>query len=82
MLPGFATDVIGLFFLLPFTRPLARKLLGLVVARRLGPATTLINGAPGSTVDGTVVEGTSSMASPAIRTPISARSAAPSNAPH
>ena len=58
MLPGFATDVIGLFFLLPFTRPLARKLLGIVVARRLGPATTMINVDPGSIVDGTVVDGT------------------------
>jgi UPF0716 protein FxsA len=25
MLPGFITDVVGLFFLLPFTRPLARR---------------------------------------------------------
>ena len=35
MLPGFVTDVIGFFFLLPFTRPLARKLLAFVVGRRL-----------------------------------------------
>jgi UPF0716 protein FxsA len=33
ILPGFFTDVIGLIFLLPFTRPLARKALGWVVAR-------------------------------------------------
>ena len=33
--PGFLTDVVGLFFLLPFTRPLARRLLIRVVARRL-----------------------------------------------
>jgi UPF0716 protein FxsA len=35
MLPGFATDVIGLFCLLPFTRPLARRLLGWLVASRV-----------------------------------------------
>lgn len=35
MLPGFLTDVLGLFCLLPFTRPVARKLLGYVIARRV-----------------------------------------------
>ena len=35
MLPGFVTDIIGFFFLLPFTRPLARRLLAFVAARRL-----------------------------------------------
>jgi len=35
MLPGFATDLIGLLFLLPFTRPWARRLLGYVAARRV-----------------------------------------------
>lgn len=34
MLPGFFTDVFGLIFLLPFTRPLARGLLQLFIARR------------------------------------------------
>ncbi len=33
ILPGFFTDVIGLVFLLPLTRPLARRALGLLVAR-------------------------------------------------
>jgi len=33
MLPGFVTDLIGFFFLLPFTRPLARRILGFFVAR-------------------------------------------------
>ena len=33
--PGFLTDVVGLFFLLPFTRPLARRMLIRVVARRV-----------------------------------------------
>ena len=35
MLPGFVTDVFGLLFLLPFTRPLARKVLAFCVARRM-----------------------------------------------
>lgn len=33
--PGFITDVFGFFFVLPFTRPLARRLLTRVVERRL-----------------------------------------------
>ncbi|MDQ1628096.1 MAG: protein FxsA [Actinomycetota bacterium] len=32
--PGFVTDVVGFFFVLPPTRPLARRLLGWFVARR------------------------------------------------
>ena len=35
MLPGFVTDLIGFFFLLPFTRPLARRFLAFVAARRM-----------------------------------------------
>ena len=33
--PGFVTDAFGLFFVLPFTRPVARKVLTTAVARRL-----------------------------------------------
>ena len=33
--PGFVTDVLGLFCVLPFTRPLARRLLAGLVARRI-----------------------------------------------
>jgi UPF0716 protein FxsA len=33
--PGFVTDFFGFFAVLPFTRPLARKLLGWAVARRI-----------------------------------------------
>lgn len=33
MLPGFVSDVIGLVCLLPFTRPLGRRLLGWLVSR-------------------------------------------------
>jgi UPF0716 protein FxsA len=32
--PGFVTDVVGFFFVLPPTRPLARRLLGWFIARR------------------------------------------------
>lgn len=33
--PGFISDVVGLFCILPFTRPLARRMLTRVIARRL-----------------------------------------------
>jgi UPF0716 protein FxsA len=32
--PGFVTDIFGFFFVLPFTRPLARRMLSAFVARR------------------------------------------------
>ena len=32
--PGFITDIFGFFFVLPFTRPLARRILSAFVARR------------------------------------------------
>ncbi len=32
--PGFVTDVFGFFFVLPFTRPIARRILGAILARR------------------------------------------------
>ena len=35
MLPGFVTDVLGLLFLLRWTRPLARKVIAFFVARRI-----------------------------------------------
>ena len=46
--PGFVTDIFGFFFVLPFTRPIARRMLMAFVARRIvvgapsrasGPAT-------------------------------------------
>ncbi len=60
ILPGFFTDIIGLVFLLPFTRPLARKALGWVVARQMSRAgldlgSALPKNAPG-VVPGEVVE--------------------------
>ena len=33
MLPGFLTDFVGLFFLVPVTRPLARRLIAALVGR-------------------------------------------------
>lgn len=38
--PGFLTDAVGLFCILPFTRPLARRVLAQVITRRLinGPS--------------------------------------------
>jgi len=39
--PGFLSDAVGLFFILPFTRPLARRLLtGFVTRKFLGDAQT------------------------------------------
>lgn len=34
VLPGFFTDIIGLLFLLPLTRPMARRLIGFVIAKQ------------------------------------------------
>jgi len=36
LLPGFATDVVGFLFLLPLTRPLARKVVAFFIARQIG----------------------------------------------
>jgi UPF0716 protein FxsA len=58
--PGFVTDVVGFFLILPFTRPVARGVLEQVVARRLlggffrpPPG----GGRPGGPEDGDVIEG-------------------------
>ncbi|MGI3779744.1 MAG: FxsA family protein [Janthinobacterium lividum] len=56
MLPGFVTDVLGLFFLIPFTRPLARQVVAFFVARRLNRA-GLVPSAFSPYSRGTVVEG-------------------------
>lgn len=56
--PGFVTDLVGFFFILPVTRPITRRLLEAVVARRL-LAVTLVN-TPGTGFRGTapnVVQG-------------------------
>jgi UPF0716 protein FxsA len=54
VLPGFLTDAVGLLFLLPVTRPLARKVLAWLVARRvsrLGLSTAYVRR------DATIIEG-------------------------
>jgi UPF0716 protein FxsA len=55
--PGFVTDLVGLVAILPFTRPLARRLLTTFVARRF----TIVQDArrpepPGDVVRGEVVD--------------------------
>lgn len=63
--PGFLTDVLGAFCLLPFTRPLARRALTRVVSRRLagrvgtasfGPQARQRPGTDESVVRGEVVD--------------------------
>jgi UPF0716 protein FxsA len=56
ILPGFLTDVLGLFFLIPFTRPFARQVVAFFVARRLSRA-GLVPAAHGPYGQGAVVEG-------------------------
>ncbi|GAA3635888.1 FxsA family protein [Microlunatus ginsengisoli] len=61
MLPGFITDIFGFVFLLPFTRPYARRVLGFVVARRvaaMGVDVAVIRAQtdPGNIVPGEVVD--------------------------
>ncbi|HEY5787714.1 MAG TPA: FxsA family protein [Microlunatus sp.] len=58
VMPGFITDVFGLLFLLPFTRPLARKVLAYAVARRmsrLGVSTAVHARRDGSVIEGETV---------------------------
>jgi UPF0716 protein FxsA len=51
--PGFVTDAFGILLILPFTRPVFRRLLSAVVARRL-----LLNATrPGHRPEGPVVRG-------------------------
>jgi len=40
--PGFFTDFLGLFFLIPFTRAVIKQLVGLWLQRRLSPGTITI----------------------------------------
>jgi UPF0716 protein FxsA len=42
--PGFLSDIVGFFFLLPPTRPLARRLLLRIATRRLGRRTGMAGG--------------------------------------
>lgn len=42
--PGFLTDIVGFFFILPFTRPITRRWLQSVVERRLAHGSGIIRG--------------------------------------
>lgn len=50
ILPGFVSDAVGLLLVLPFTRPVFRRLLQAVVASR---AIAVIGGTPGGVAGGT-----------------------------
>jgi len=54
--PGFVTDAVGILLVLPFTRPIARRFLSRVVARRLLEARRPGPGTQGPVVRGQVVD--------------------------
>jgi UPF0716 protein FxsA len=57
--PGFVTDAVGIVLILPFTRPLARRLLTRVVSRRLlrpGPDAPRPGPGQGPVVRGEVID--------------------------
>ncbi len=66
MLPGFATDIIGFLFLLPMTRPLARKILAFFIARRISRLNvpTVHGQTPGDVIKGETVDDPTAGASP------------------
>lgn len=55
ILPGFVTDVIGLVFLIPGTRPYARRVLGFLLARQSAKTSRPLSGSPFNTA--TVIVG-------------------------
>jgi UPF0716 protein FxsA len=63
--PGFVTDVVGFFCVLPFTRPLARRLVLAYISRRVARGTIRVVAGPsgrfvprsGQVVDGEVMSG-------------------------
>ncbi|MCB0910568.1 MAG: FxsA family protein [Propionibacteriaceae bacterium] len=57
ILPGFLTDIVGLICLLPWTRPAARRAIGLVAARQAARSGFDINSVRSPYANGTVVEG-------------------------
>jgi UPF0716 protein FxsA len=56
--PGFISDLVGFALILPFTRPVARRILTAVVARRLlaGNGTRPGSGPEGPVIRGEVVD--------------------------
>jgi len=57
ILPGFFTDILGLICLLPWTRPMARRAIGLVVARTAASSGFDITSVRSPYASGTVVPG-------------------------
>lgn len=57
ILPGFFTDVIGLLCLLPWTRPLARRAIGMLIARQAARTGLDLRVPPSPFGTGTIVEG-------------------------
>jgi UPF0716 protein FxsA len=57
ILPGFFTDLIGLVFLLPWTRPLARRAIGFLVARHAARSGLDLGGMRATYHQGTVITG-------------------------
>lgn len=57
ILPGFLTDLVGLVCLLPWTRPMARRAIGLVVARQAARSGFDVHTMRSPYANGTVVEG-------------------------
>ena len=57
LFPGFLTDVLGLLLVLPFTRPVARRLLEVVIGQRL-LARNVPPGGPGRTdvIEGEIID--------------------------
>lgn len=51
LIPGFLSDVVGIFLILPFTRTLSRRLLAVVIGSRMPPMT--VTGFPGAGAAGT-----------------------------
>lgn len=57
ILPGFFTDLLGLVCLLPWTRPLARRLIGFLIARQAAKRGLDIGGIRTQYGTGTVIRG-------------------------
>lgn len=60
LLPGFLTDIIGFLFLLPITRPLARRLAAFFIARRISRLVVPVvprGGRGGDVIRGETVDG-------------------------
>lgn len=67
--PGFVTDVVGFALILPFTRPVARRVLAVLVARRLLAGRGPLGGGPlgGGTVPGDATRPGAGPQGPVIR---------------